>query len=140
MSRTNVVIGVVFVGLTFNVNRNSSNPQSPSSDFGLFLHNQLHALSASIRDWKEKLMCKQIISYFSNSFIPRIKKKIVVHESIVESRLNNIVPAQLLRLWINQEKDLVHELVALGEMVPSPWQQRFVAGKAIVTQKRETNK
>ena len=41
----------------------------------------------------------------------------MVHESIVESRLNNIVPAQLLRLWINQEKDLVHELVALGEMV-----------------------
>ena len=116
MSRTNVVIGVVFVGLTFNVNRNSSNPQSPSSDFGLFLHNQLHALSASIRDWKEKLMRKQINSYFSNLFIPRIKK-IVVHESIVESRLNNIVPAQLLRLWINQEKDLVHELVALGEMV-----------------------
>ena len=125
MSRTNVVIGVVFVGLTFNVNRNSSNPQSPSSDFGLFLHNQLHALSASIRDWKEKLMCKQINSYFSNLFIPRIKK-IVVHESIVESRLNNIVPAQLLRLWINQEKDLVHELVALGEMVPSPWQQRLL--------------
>ena len=70
-------------------------------------------------------MCKQINSYFSNLFIPRIKK-IVVHESIVESRLNNIVPAQLLRLWINQVKDLVHKLVALGEMVSSPWQQRLL--------------
>ena len=45
---------------------------------------------------------------------------------MVESRLNNIVPAQLLRLWINQEKDLVRELVALGEMVSSPWQQRLL--------------
>lgn len=45
----------------------------------------------------------------------------------MESRLNNLVPMQLLRLWIGHEKDLVRELVALGEMVPSsPWQQRLL--------------
>lgn len=45
---------------------------------------------------------------------------------MLESRLNNFIPAQLLKLWINQEKDLVRELVALGEMVSSPWQQRLL--------------
>jgi len=46
---------------------------------------------------------------------------------MMESRLNYFIPAQLLRLWISQEKDLVRELVALGEMVPnSPWQQRLL--------------
>jgi len=29
-------------------------------------------------------------------------------------------------MWINEEKDLVRELVALGDMVPSPWQQRLL--------------
>lgn len=46
---------------------------------------------------------------------------------MMESRLNYFIPAQLLRLWISQEKDLVRELVALGEMVPNcPWQQRLL--------------
>lgn len=44
----------------------------------------------------------------------------------MESKLNNFVPAQLLRLWINQEKDLVRELVALSQIVKSPWQQRLL--------------
>ena len=45
----------------------------------------------------------------------------------MESKLNYLIPAQLLRLWISYEKDLVCELVALGEMVPNcPWQQRLL--------------
>ena len=46
---------------------------------------------------------------------------------MIESKLNYLIPAQLLRLWISYEKDLVCELVALGEMVPNcPWQQRLL--------------
>ena len=73
-----------------------------------------------------------ISTYFSNPitrtyrFHTGLGGDIVVHESMLETPLNNIVPSQLLRLWIAQEKDLVRELVALGEMVPSPWQQRML--------------
>lgn len=45
---------------------------------------------------------------------------------MVESKLNNIIPAQLLKLWINQEKDLIRELVALSQIIKSPWQQRLL--------------
>ena len=51
---------------------------------------------------------------------------LVVHESMIESRLNNIVPAQLLKMWINQEKDLVRELVALSEIIAPSLQQRLL--------------
>lgn len=49
-----------------------------------------------------------------------------MHECMMESRLNNLIPALLLKSWISQEKDLVRELVALGEMIPSSWQQRLL--------------
>jgi len=46
---------------------------------------------------------------------------------MLESRLNHIVPMQLLKLWISHEKDLVRELVALGDLAPSsPFQQRLL--------------
>ena len=60
-------------------------------------------------------------TYFANAvdrtyrFHSGLDGDIVVHETMLECRLNTGVPSQLLRLWIDEEKDLVRELVALGD-------------------------
>ncbi|XP_057375635.1 inositol polyphosphate-4-phosphatase type I A-like isoform X2 [Daphnia carinata] len=113
----------------------SSNPQSPlAQEDNLVLHQHRRTQSLPPRLLTELRRPPQgwISIYFTQPisrcyrFHSGLGGDIVVHESMMESRLNNIVPAQLLRLWINQEKDLVRELVALGEMVSSPWQQRLL--------------
>lgn len=74
-------------------------------------------------------------TYFVNSvfrtyrFHSGLGGDIVVHESMLETRLSKVVPAALLRLWIRDEKDLVRQLVALGGLTAksgSPWQQRLL--------------
>ncbi|EFX86646.1 hypothetical protein DAPPUDRAFT_307906 [Daphnia pulex] len=113
--------------------RNSSNPQSPQEE-NLVLHQHRRTQSLPPKLLTELRRPSQgwISVYFTQSisrsyrFHSGLGGDIVVHESMMESRLNNIVPAQLLKLWINQEKDLVRELVALGEMMASPWQQRLL--------------
>ncbi len=104
--------------------RNSVGRHKAGSQYTL--RSLLPAPIASIQAWVGILVCKKSEQIFSCRYRLFQQLFLVVHESMMESRLNNIVPAQLLRLWINQEKDLVRELVALGEMVSSPWQQRLL--------------
>lgn len=115
--------------------RNTSNPQSPAAqDENLVLHQHRRTQSLPPRLLTELRRPSQvwISMYFTQPtsrtyrFHSGLGGDIVVHESMLESRLNNVVPAQLLKLWINQEKDLVRELVALGEMISPPWQQRLL--------------
>ncbi|XP_032785081.2 inositol polyphosphate-4-phosphatase type I A isoform X2 [Daphnia magna] len=115
--------------------RHSSNPQSPlAQEDNLVLHQHRRTQSLPPRLLTELRRPPQgwISVYFTQPisrcyrFHSGLGGDIVVHESMLESRLNNFIPAQLLKLWINQEKDLVRELVALGEMVSSPWQQRLL--------------
>ena len=115
--------------------RTSSNPQSPSAhEETLALHHRrtqslpprlLNELRRPPQGWISLYFTRPVTRTYR--FHSGLGGDIVVHESMLESRLNHLVPAQLLRLWINQEKDLVRELVALGDMVPSsPWQSRLL--------------
>ena len=114
--------------------RGSSNPQSPTSqeDIMVMCHRRTQSLPPRLMMELRRPPQGWISVFFTNAvfrtyrFHSGLGGDIVVHESMLESRLNNLIPSQLLRMWINEEKDLVRELVALGDMVPSPWQQRLL--------------
>lgn len=114
--------------------KSNSNPQSPTSeeDSLVLCHRRTQSLPPRLLMELGRPPQGWISIYFSNAitrtyrFHSGLGGDIVVHESMLETPLNNVVPSQLLRLWIAQEKDLVRELVALGELVPSPWQQRML--------------
>ena len=114
--------------------KSNSNPQSPTveEDNQVLCHRRTQSLPPRLLMELGRPPQGWIPIYFSNAitrtyrFHTGLGGDIVVHETMLETPLNNIVPSQLLQLWIAQEKDLVRELVALGEMVPSPWQQRML--------------
>lgn len=109
-----------------------SNPQSPQAQEEIQCHRRTRSLPPRLMLELRRPSQVWISVYFDNCitrtyrFHSGLGGDIVVHESMLETRLNSWIPCQLLRLWINEEKDLVRELVALGDMVPSPWQQRLL--------------